>query len=288
MKRITSILMSVIATLALINGLAIANTQNGSEFKNYNGYSVYDLKAETITTASYNTYKFSQIAQYKQVDFIVSASSGTITTANVDWCLEDGTIIASETLTSGTGLSNFKAPLLILKIYNQVAAPVTITGAIMFTDNPLRTITVAGTVAVNNLPAIQTIAGQVTINSMPAVNNTIQNAIVTSDIGLVKYTSFTQLVTPGITTTIDVTGYSTHTIVYKVSTISTNVVVRLEGSIDNVNWFNMSDAGTDTTKTSNGVYVAYKYSFKMKYFRFNYVSCSGLGATIDVAYLGGN
>ena len=141
--------MSVIATLALINGLAIANTQNGSEFKNYNGYSVYDLKAETITTASYNTYKFSQIAQYKQVDFIVSASSGTITTANVDWCLEDGTIIASETLTSGTGLSNFKAPLLILKIYNQVAAPVTITGAIMFTDNPLRTITVAGTVAVN-------------------------------------------------------------------------------------------------------------------------------------------
>lgn len=39
-----------------------------------------------------------------------------------------------------------------------------------------------------------------------------------------------------------------------VSSIGTNVVIRLEGSVDATNWFNLDANNVDTTITANGTY----------------------------------
>lgn len=101
--------------------------------------------------------------------------------------------------------------------------------------------------------------------------------------------SFTQLTAPGSTAAVNMETFHNLFVQIVVAAIDTNVVVRLEGSLDNSNWFNLNDAGTDTTITANGTYQMHKDNFACKYFRFTFVSESGgTNATINVDYILGN
>lgn len=94
------------------------------------------------------------------------------------------------------------------------------------------------------------------------------------------------LTAPGASSAIQ-TGLNTHhTIAVTVVDINTNVVLRVEGSLDGTNWFNLSDLNQDTTITENGTYgfMATGMLYKI---RVNFVSESGgTAATISAAYLG--
>ena len=64
--------------------------------------------------------------------------------------------------------------------------------------------------------------------------------------------------TLGTLTSAGVTGFANSSESYNavfqvtVTSIGTNVVVRLEGSLDATNWFNLKSANTDSTITANG------------------------------------
>jgi hypothetical protein len=60
----------------------------------------------------------------------------------------------------------------------------------------------------------------------------------------------------------------------QVSSIGTNVVIRLEGSVDATNWFNLNAAG-DTTVTANGVLGYSLVQVPVPYVRGRLVSLSG-------------
>ena len=61
----------------------------------------------------------------------------------------------------------------------------------------------------------------------------------------------------------------------QVSSIGTNVVIRLEGSLDAINWFNLDGTEVDTTLTVNGT-TAYALSqVPVPYVRGRLVSLSG-------------
>ena len=97
---------------------------------------------------------------------------------------------------------------------------------------------------------------------------------------------FAQLTAPGNSEAIDVKGFLSHSWQYTISNINTNAVVRVEGSIDGTNYYNLDQDG-DTTKTANGTY-GFKLSdtplFKV---RFVFVSESGgTDAVIDSYYEG--
>jgi hypothetical protein len=59
-----------------------------------------------------------------------------------------------------------------------------------------------------------------------------------------------------------------------VSDIGTNVVIRLEGSLDDVNYFNLSTGSVDYTLTANGTY-GYVLFAPVQYIRVRLVSFSG-------------
>jgi hypothetical protein len=60
-----------------------------------------------------------------------------------------------------------------------------------------------------------------------------------------------------------------------VSSIGTNVVIRLEGSVDGTNWFNLDANNTDTTLTANGTYGYALVQVPVPYVRGRLVSLSG-------------
>jgi hypothetical protein len=70
---------------------------------------------------------------------------------------------------------------------------------------------------------------------------------------------------------------------YTIAGITTSLVVRLQGSFDGVNWFNLDDEEQDITQTANGTYsVTYKEG-ETVFVRFYFVSeTGGTAATIDI------
>jgi hypothetical protein len=60
----------------------------------------------------------------------------------------------------------------------------------------------------------------------------------------------------------------------QVSSIGTNVVIRLEGSLDATNWFNLNSSG-DVTVTANGVLGYSLVQVPVPYVRGRLVSLSG-------------
>jgi len=60
-----------------------------------------------------------------------------------------------------------------------------------------------------------------------------------------------------------------------VSSIGTNVVIRLEGSLDATNWFNLDSNNVDTTITANGTYGYALVQVPVPYLRGRLVSLSG-------------
>jgi len=101
--------------------------------------------------------------------------------------------------------------------------------------------------------------------------------------------TFAQITTPGVTSPINTYDVLDHTFQIKTSSVSTNVIVRAEGSLDGTNYFNMNDDATDTTYTADGTYLLHKFDFKTKFVRLRMVSESGgTSVNVDVKYIGGN
>ena len=112
--------------------------------------------------------------------------------------------------------------------------------------------------------------------------------IVPSFANTVEYINkWDQMVTPSSTTAINVGGCIHHKFSYTVAAISTNVVVKAEGSDDNSLWFNIDDNDATVTKSANGTFDMHKANYPVKYIRFTFVSESGgTNATLDVDYMG--
>lgn len=99
--------------------------------------------------------------------------------------------------------------------------------------------------------------------------------------------TFAQLTAPGASASFAVPGRNNHTVMVTVANINTNVVVRIEMSLDNTNWGNADASGLDTTITVNGSTPFVLPDTPMGYIRVNFVSESGgTAATIDAKYLG--
>ena len=94
---------------------------------------------------------------------------------------------------------------------------------------------------------------------------------------------FTTLVTPGVTEIIGVRENTAHTVAYVTTGVSTDVVLRPQGSLDGSNWFHLNDSRVDTTITSNTTIMDHKDGFAYNLFRVNWVSKSGTGTTPNVA-----
>jgi len=69
-----------------------------------------------------------------------------------------------------------------------------------------------------------------------------------------------------------------------IAAITTSLVVRLQGSLDNENWFNASEEDGDCTYTANGAYaIRYDGKGEIRYIRLYFVSeTGGTDATIDI------
>ncbi len=65
-----------------------------------------------------------------------------------------------------------------------------------------------------------------------------------------------------------------------VSSIGTNVVIRLEGSLDATNWFNLDPVELDTTLTANGTTAYSVAQAPVPYVRGRLVSISGGTPTV--------
>lgn len=82
------------------------------------------------------------------------------------------------------------------------------------------------------------------------------------------------LTSAGVGTAIQCGG-SNMTFQVTVPSIGTNVVVRFEGSLDGTSYFNLDEAGTDTTITANGTYGYALSGCPVKFARLRLVSLSG-------------
>ncbi len=100
--------------------------------------------------------------------------------------------------------------------------------------------------------------------------------------------TFTQLTAAGSTTAVNIQEKNCFTFQIVVAAINTSVTVRVEGSLDNSSWFNLDDAGVDTTYNANGTYQLSKSGVKVKYVRFTFVSeVGGTAVTLDVKVIAG-
>lgn len=98
--------------------------------------------------------------------------------------------------------------------------------------------------------------------------------------------AITQLTAPGASGWIATGKALNHTVALTVANIDTNIVVRIEGTIDGSLAFNLSDADSDTTITANGTY-AFMATGSLTGIRVNFISeIGGTAATIDAKYLG--
>lgn len=66
----------------------------------------------------------------------------------------------------------------------------------------------------------------------------------------------------------------------KLASVGTNVVIRLEGSLNNTDFFNLAASNADYTLTANGTY-GYVLFAPVKYIRLRLVSLSGGTPTVS-------
>lgn len=97
-----------------------------------------------------------------------------------------------------------------------------------------------------------------------------------------KALTLAQLTAAGASDTIHFVGCDNVVFAYTIASINTNVVVRVDGSLDNTNWFNL-DMDEDTiTQIANGTY-SFQYQGRVPWLRFYFVSeAGGTDVTVDV------
>jgi hypothetical protein len=85
----------------------------------------------------------------------------------------------------------------------------------------------------------------------------------------------------GTTSIRKVLPYKHFLIQYTIASINTSIDIRVEGSLDGTNWFNLDEQG-DTTVTSNGTNALRLANSPIAFIRCNFVSeTGGTDATID-------
>lgn len=132
---------------------------------------------------------------------------------------------------------------------------------------PVRQVSSSSTVAGTQLPA--SLGSKNDAGSLSQTNAQDKNV-------------WAQLTAPGSTSAFSMVGYTRATIAVVVAAINTNVVLRVEGSMNGTNWFNLSATNTDTTITANGTYAFNVSSVAADNIRLTFVSESGgTAATID-------
>ena len=94
-----------------------------------------------------------------------------------------------------------------------------------------------------------------------------------------EVTEFADLTSAGVTSSALTAGVN---LLFQVtvSSIGTNVVIRLEGSLDDNHFFNLDQDETDTTITANGTYGYCLNGCPTKYVRLRLVSISGGTPTV--------
>jgi len=98
--------------------------------------------------------------------------------------------------------------------------------------------------------------------------------------------SWDALAAPGTTSAKECAGYVKHTIQLKVAGINTSATVRVEGSLNGEEWFNLDAADSDVTITTDGVYGMF-FEGTLGYIRFRFVSEEGgTDAVLTAIYLG--
>jgi hypothetical protein len=86
------------------------------------------------------------------------------------------------------------------------------------------------------------------------------------------------LTSAGVTASQKTTGANL-TFQVSLSGVGTNVVIRLEGSLDDTNYFNLAASNVDYTLTSNGTY-GYVLMAPVQYVRLRLVSLTGGTPTV--------
>jgi hypothetical protein len=99
------------------------------------------------------------------------------------------------------------------------------------------------------------------------------------DIAAFDVQSLTTLTSAGVTSGVEV--YATAlTFQVTVSNIGTNVVIRFEGSLDDVSYYNLAASEANYTITANGTY-GYVLAAPLRYIRLRLVSISGGTPTVS-------
>ena len=151
MKKITSVLIAVIALLALISVLAICSTplcvirdfSGGYVTTNVtvrygSGYIQADIESLQLTPNNRLEVYFEGIGAADKIDWkcVTNSSGAEITTASVVWRLQSYVTVNSETLTSATDITDFDSDcfsLFIPAVAN--SATINITGNVLLIDN---------------------------------------------------------------------------------------------------------------------------------------------------------
>ena len=94
------------------------------------------------------------------------------------------------------------------------------------------------------------------------------------DIAAFDVQSLTTLTAAGVTASIEVFAQAI-TFQVAVTSIGTNVVIRMEGSLDDQDFFNLDQSGADTTITANGAYGFCLNGCPVRYVRLRLVSIDG-------------
>ena len=107
-------------------------------------------------------------------------------------------------------------------------------------------------------------------------------------VSLAQIAYYELLTTPSTTAAINAVDNVSHGFQYITTGVSTNVIVRSEGSLDGSNWFMLDDNGTPLTITSNTNKYEFKSNAPLGLVRVTWVSKSGAGTTpnIGVYYRG--
>jgi len=80
-----------------------------------------DFNSERVLPNKALNQGFADILAYDKMDFIIVSGSTAITTASVRWIQNDGTLISSNVLTSGTPITNFLSNWMSIVIPNGTA-----------------------------------------------------------------------------------------------------------------------------------------------------------------------
>lgn len=90
---------------------------------------------------------------------------------------------------------------------------------------------------------------------------------------------FSSLTSTGVTDSAQTAGVS---LLFQITTsgVSTNVVIRMEGSLDDTNFFNLDENELDTTLTANGTFAFALNGTPVKFVRVRLVSISGGTPTV--------